>query len=65
MLSRFEAVGMRFDGQDEQLSRLVREVHELRSDVLRLENGVLNAEQNALRANLRIDDPDGGPAGLP
>ena len=54
--ARFDAVGTRFDETEERLARLERAVHDLRSDLLRLEDGILSAQQSALQAHLRIDD---------
>ena len=64
MHGRFDTVGTRFDEGEERLTRLERSIDSLRSDILRLENGVLTAQQSALQAHLKLegDDPE-PPAG--
>lgn len=61
MNERFRAVGVRFDEVDERLARVETGMRDIHSDLLRLENGVLNAQQSALEAHLRLDEePDDG-----
>jgi hypothetical protein len=62
MNERFRAVGSRFDDVDERLTRFEDGMRAMHSDLLRLENNVLNAQQSALEAHLRLDQgsPGGG-----
>jgi chromosome segregation ATPase len=62
MHGRFDTVGVRFDESEERLVRLERSIDSLRSDILRLENGVLSAQQSALQAHLKLDDDDPEPS---
>jgi predicted phage gp36 major capsid-like protein len=57
MHGRFDAVGRRFDEAEERLTRLERAIHEVKLDLLRMENGILSAQQSALQAHLRMDEP--------
>jgi hypothetical protein len=54
--ARFDSTGTRFDEFDERWLRLERNIDALRSDILRLENGVLNAQQSALQAHQRLGE---------
>lgn len=56
MNERFRAVGARFDDVEEHISRVEDGVKQLQIDLLRMENGVLNAQQAALQAHIRLDD---------
>ena len=62
MIGRFDAVGVRLDAQDTILERTERDIQGVRSDVVALEIGILNAVQAALDAHRRLDesrdDPD-------
>lgn len=60
MNERFRAVGSRFDELEERMIRLEDGLRHVHSDLLRLENGVLNAQQSALQAHLRLDDKSQG-----
>jgi hypothetical protein len=61
MNDRFRAVGSRFDDVDERLTRFEDGMRDLHTDILRLQNDLLNAHQSALEAHIRLDDDgDGG-----
>lgn len=56
MNERFRAVGTRFDDLEERMTRVEDGLRQVHSDLLRLENGVLDAQQTALQAHLRLDE---------
>ena len=61
MLHRFDAAGLWFDGVETRLERIEREIGETKSEIVRLESTLLNAQQSALRAHFRLDELGTGP----
>lgn len=56
MLSRFDAVGARFDDTDRHLERIERDLRETRIEVVAQNNDTLNAVQGSLHVRVRIDE---------